>query len=84
MTEVGFRNPIAETIRALVDRAAPLLVDSDAVKELMKLIKDSLDILRDEDLDSDLQDELVSRSQGKKGLVLLIVSLITHVKLQDQ
>ena len=74
MTEVGHKHTIAETVRALLDRAAPLMVDSDAIKELLRLIKDSLDVEVDEDLDSELEDELLlSRQQGKKGLDLLVV-----------
>ena len=73
--KVGSKNPILETIKALLDRAAPLLVDEQCIKELFKLVKDAIEGLSDEEEDEYEWHENSGMSPvGKKGLVLLLVS----------
>ena len=73
--KVGSKNPILETIKALLDRAAPLLVDEQCIKELFKLVKDAIEGLSDEEDDEYEWHESSGISPvGKKGLALLLVS----------
>ena len=73
--KVGSKNPILETIKALLDRAAPLLVDEQCIKELFKLVKNAIEGLSDEEEDEYEWHENSGMSPvGKKGLVLLLVS----------
>jgi len=71
--KVGSKNPILETIKALLDRAAPLLVDEQCIKELFKLVKDAIEGLSDEEDDEYEWHESSGISPvGKKGLALLL------------
>lgn len=73
--KVGSKNPVLETIKALLDRAAPLLVDEQCIKELFKLVKDAVEGLSDEEDDEYEWNERSGVSPvGKKGLALLLVS----------
>ena len=73
--KVGSKNPILETIKALLDRAAPLLVDEQCIKELVKLVKNAIEGLSDEEDDEYEWHESEGTSPvGKKGLALLLVS----------
>ena len=74
--KVGSKNPVLETIKALLDRAAPLLVDEQCIKKLFKLVKDAVEELSDyEDDEYEWHESSGSRPVGKKGLDLLLVSL---------
>ena len=74
--KVGSKNPVLETIKALLDRAAPLLVDEQCIKKLFKLVKDAVEGLSDyEDDEYEWHESSGSRPVGKKGLDLLLVSL---------
>lgn len=71
--KVGSKNPILETIKALLDRAAPLLVDEQCIKELFKLAKDAVEGLSDDEEDEYEWHESSGTSPvGKKGLALLL------------
>ena len=75
MVKVGSKNPILETLKGLLDRAAPLLVDEECIKELFKLVKDAVEGLSDEEDDEYEWHETSGMSPvGKKGLALLLVS----------
>lgn len=79
--KVGSKNPILETLKALLDRAAPLLVDEQCIKELFKLVKDAVEGLSDDEDDEYEWHESSGMSPvGKKGLALLLVrqSLFCH------
>lgn len=74
--KVGSKNPVLETIKALLDRAAPLLVDEQCIKNMFKLVKDAVEGLSDyEDDEYEWHESSGSRPVGKKGLDLLLVSL---------
>ena len=76
--KVGSKNPILETIKALLDRAAPLLVDEQCIKELFKLAKDAVEGLSDDEEDEYEWHESSGTSPvGKKSLALLLVSQIS-------
>lgn len=71
--KVGSKNPVLETVKGLLDRAAPLLVDEQCIKELFKLVKDAVEGLSDEEDDEYEWHESVGASLvGKKGLALLL------------
>lgn len=71
--KVGSKNPVLETIKALLDRAAPLLVDEQCIKKLFKLVKDAVEGLSDyEDDEYEWHESSGSRPVGKKGLDLLL------------
>ncbi|KAL9973177.1 hypothetical protein ACROYT_G019595 [Oculina patagonica] len=71
--KVGSKNPILETLKALLDRAAPLLVDEQCIKELFKLVKDAVEGLSDDEDDEYEWHESSGMSPvGKKGLALLL------------
>ena len=73
--KVGSKNPILETLKALLDRAAPLLVDEQCIKELFKLVKDAVEGLSDdEDDEYEWHESSGSSPVGKTGLALLLVS----------
>ena len=75
VVKVGSKNPILETLKGLLDRAAPLLVDEECIKELFKLVKDAVEGLSDEEDDEYEWHETSGMSPvGKKGLALLLVS----------
>lgn len=75
VVKVGSKNPILETLKGLLDRAAPLLVDEQCIKELFKLVKDAVEGLSDEEDDEYEWHETSGMSPvGKKGLALLLVS----------
>lgn len=72
--KVGSKNPILETVKALLDRAAPLLVDEQCIKELFKLVKDAVEGLSDdEDDEYEWHESSGSSPVGKTGLALLLV-----------
>jgi len=74
--KVGSKNPILETLKALLDRAAPLLVDEQCIKELFKLVKDAVEGLSDDgDDEYEWHESSGSSPVGKTGLALLLVSL---------
>lgn len=72
--KIGSKNPILETVKALLDRAAPLLVDEQCIKELFKLVKDAVEGLSDdEDDEYEWHESSGSSPVGKTGLALLLV-----------
>ena len=80
--KVGSKNPVLETVKGLLDRAAPLLVDEQCIKELFKLVKDAVEGLSDEEDDEYEWHESVGASLvGKKGLALLLVSQLLLKRL---
>ena len=74
MLKLGSKHPVLETLKALLDRAAPLLVDEQCIKELFKLVKDAVEGLSDDEDDEYEWHESTGISHvGKKGLALLLV-----------
>jgi len=72
--KLGARNPILETIKALLDRASPVMVDAACVKVLLELVKNLLEGLgEDEEEASDDVD--IDTQRGNKGMELLVVSV---------
>ncbi|XP_046852455.1 sister chromatid cohesion protein PDS5 homolog B-like [Xenia sp. Carnegie-2017] len=55
VVKFGAKNPLYDTIKVILDRAAPLLIDKSCAKELVTLATDTVNIdsQDDEDLDSD-------------------------------
>lgn len=74
--KIGSKNPVLETVKGLLDRAAPLLVDEQCVKELFKLVKDAVEGLFDEEDEDEYEwhESMQINQVGKKGLALLLVN----------
>ena len=74
--KVGSKNPVLETVKGLLDRAAPLLVDEQCVKELFKLVKEAVEGLFDEEDDDEYEwhESMGINQVGKKGFALLLVN----------
>lgn len=75
MVKLGSRNHILETIKALLDRAAPVMVDSSCVKVLLTMVKNIIEGLAEEDDEFDEQDDS-DTTKAIKGMKLLVVSTI--------
>ena len=73
MIKVGSKNPVLETVKALLDRAAPLMVDAECIKVLCKLVKDAIEGLSDDDDEYEWHEASGTSPVGKKGLGLLLV-----------
>ena len=71
------KNPILETVKSLLDRACPMIIDSSSFTHLLKNIKDYVDGYGDEDEDDD-EDIL---KKGKCGLKLVEVGQFSSVKM---
>ena len=67
-------SPIYETIRTLMERISPLMIDSSAVKELIAMVADHLDGKGEE------YDEEQDESPTVRGLKLLQVWIIIIVR----
>lgn len=73
----GVKNPIYDTIKAILDRAAPLLIDKSSGKELVILVTKCVNHeLLDDDLTTDTDSEIYDdvSTSGRKALDLLLVS----------
>lgn len=72
--KVGSKNPVLETVKGLLDRAAPLLVDEQCVKELFKLVKEAVEGLFDEEDEDEYEwhESMGINQVGKKGFALLL------------
>lgn len=64
------KNPILDTVKSLLDRACPMLIDSPSFVILLKHIKKYIDLLGDDD-DDDNDDEYELMMKGKAGLKLI-------------
>ena len=74
VVRLGSKHPVLETLKALLDRAAPLLVDENCIKALFKLVKDAIEGLADdEDDEYEWHESSGIKPVGKKGLALLLV-----------
>ena len=74
VVRLGSKHPVLETLKALLDRAAPLLVDEHCIKALFKLVKDAIEGLADdEDDEYEWHESSGIKPVGKKGLALLLV-----------
>ena len=79
----GVKNPIYDTIKAILDRAAPLLIDKSSAKELVTLVTKCVNHeLLDDDLSSEEDSETFDRDEvstsGRKALDLLLVSFCVY------
>lgn len=73
VVRLGSKHPVLETLKALLDRAAPLLVDEHCIKALFKLVKDAIEGLADdEDDEYEWHESSGIKPVGKKGLALLL------------
>ena len=63
------KNPILETVKALLDRACPMIIDSSSFTYLLKNIKDYIDEYGDEAEEDDADISM----KGKCGLKLVEV-----------
>lgn len=73
VVRLGSKHPVLETLKALLDRAAPLLVDEQCIKALFKLVKDAIEGLADdEDDEYEWHESSGIKPVGKKGLALLL------------
>lgn len=73
VVRLGSKHPVLETLKALLDRAAPLLVDENCIKALFKLVKDAIEGLADdEDDEYEWHESSGIKPVGKKGLALLL------------
>lgn len=77
-----------ETIKALLDRAPPLLIDSSAGKHLVNLVSKYVEdenIDDDEDLDEDSESPMDSQDEinvkGRQALDLLLVNILLKISL---
>ena len=79
--KVGSKNPVLETVKGLLDRAAPLLVDEQCVKELFKLVKEAVEGLFDEEDEDEYEwhESMAINQVGKKGFALLLVNIYFFV-----
>ncbi|CAB3993317.1 sister chromatid cohesion PDS5 homolog B-like, partial [Paramuricea clavata] len=77
VVKFGGKNPIFETIKAILDRAAPLLIDTSSGKELVTLVTKCVnDEVLDDDVSSEEDSETFDRDEvgtnGRKALDLLL------------
>lgn len=72
------KNPILDTVKSLLDRACPMLIDSPSFVILLKHIKKYIDLLGDDD-DDDNDDEYELMMKGKAGLKLIQVINQLHL-----
>lgn len=75
MTKLGSKNTILETVKLLLDRASPVLVDEACIKLLTKLVHQELEGLGDGDEDDLFEwNESSGESQrGRRAMFLLVV-----------
>lgn len=71
--KLGSRNHILETVKALLDRAAPVMVDTSCVKVMLSMVKSIIEGVGEEDDDFDEQDDS-DTTKAIKGMKLLVVS----------
>ncbi|EDO49632.1 predicted protein [Nematostella vectensis] len=74
VVKLGARNPILDTMKAMLDRAAPVLVDAECIRILLTQVKNLIEGLEhDEEEEEDLDESTDSPSnRGTKGLDLLV------------
>ncbi|XP_031550354.1 sister chromatid cohesion protein PDS5 homolog A-like isoform X2 [Actinia tenebrosa] len=72
VVKLGSRNHILETVKALLDRAAPVMVDASCVKVLLSIVKNIIEGLGEEDDEFDEQDDS-DTTKVIKGMKLLVV-----------
>ena len=76
--KISAKNPIIETVKALLDRSCHMLVDSESLQILLKFVKTSIEGM-DDDYDCD-DDEMngtggMLSHKAKRGLMLLKVQV---------
>ncbi|XP_065058072.1 sister chromatid cohesion protein PDS5 homolog B-like isoform X1 [Rhopilema esculentum] len=73
--KISAKNPIIETVKALLDRSSPMLIDAHSIKALFQSVKKSvegMDDNDDEENDDEMcGDEIVLSKRAKRGLLLL-------------
>ena len=77
--KISAKNPIIETVKALLDRSSPMLIDAQSIKALFQSVKKSvegMDDNDDEENDDEMcGDEVVLSKRAKRGLLLLQVKI---------
>ena len=74
MKKLTNKNPIMDTIRALMDRTAPVLADSTCITVLVNITSQLLSAPAE--AESDDEDKFNVFINGQKGLHLILVSVI--------
>ena len=85
MKKISAKNPIIETVKALLDRSCHMLVDSESLQILLKCVKTSVEGMDDDDDDdNDDDDDEMNGTDGilshkaKRGLMLLKVQVFLN------
>ena len=75
MKKITTKNPIIETVRALLDRGCHMLIDSQSLLCLLKLVKNAVDGFDDDEDDDDANNEASEKLslKAKRGMLLIKV-----------
>ena len=74
MKKISSKNPIIETVKALLDRSCHMLIDSRSLLILLQHVKTCIDGMDDEDEDEDVTNSETTLShKAKRGLLLIKV-----------
>ena len=82
--KISAKNPIIETVKALLDRSCHMLVDSESLQILLKFVKTSVEGMDDDDDDDSDGDEMngtdgILSHKAKRGLMLLKVLVFLNL-----